>query len=64
MERAKRDELTAKFKAQVTDNAKRIDPDNEHDWESIALGWSLGQGLELNAAREFVTHLTFNTKLL
>ena len=42
---------------QVFFNAGNVDPDNAYDWESLAIGFCLGQGLSISEAEEFYIEL-------
>lgn len=63
MNRARRDELTAQFKAECHDRAKLIDPDNEEHWGSLTLGWAIAKGCKPNEARLFATYIRYETDL-
>lgn len=47
------DKLLVRFKAEVYDKASDIDPEDEHDWTSLAFGFGLGAGLSARDAEEF-----------
>lgn len=51
------------FKEQVSDRAKEIDPDNEHDWHSLTIGWALAKGYLPDPAYRFATHIRYHTNL-
>lgn len=51
------------FKKNVNDRAKEIDPDKEHDWLSLTLGWAIAKGLEPEKAVEFALHIRYHTDL-
>lgn len=55
--------LIAIFTHEVSENGKKIDPDNEHDWRSLTLGWALAKGLEPNDANDFAIYVRYNTEL-
>lgn len=40
------------WKEKVYDKQKEVDPDNEHHWYSLALGFALGLGYEPKQACE------------
>lgn len=54
---AERDRLHDEFKTQVFDNAGLIDPDEEEDWHSLAIGWLLAKGFTPSEALRFVAVL-------
>jgi hypothetical protein len=51
------------FKAQVSDRASEIDPDQEEDWYSMTLGWAIGSGMPIKEAQEFALHIRYHTRL-
>jgi len=51
------------FQREVSKHAKAIDPDNEHDWRSLTLGWALAKGFTPDAASEFASFVRYNTDL-
>jgi hypothetical protein len=55
--------LTHSFEIEVHDKAKMIDPENEHDWYSLTIGWGLGKGLPPNEAIEFAGYIRHETEL-
>jgi hypothetical protein len=55
--------LVQKFKLQVHDQAKEVDPTDEQDWFSITLGWALANGLTPKEAHVFATHIRYETDL-
>lgn len=55
--------LIVRFKKEVHDHSKEIDPDDSQDWHSLTLGWALGKGLPVKDAHEFATHVRYRTDL-
>jgi hypothetical protein len=57
-------EMLAKFKQEVFDRAKLIDPQDEEDWFSMAVGFFLALGVEVSRAFELATPAsTGNTRV-
>lgn len=54
---AERNRLHDEFKTQVSDNAHLIDPDDEEDWHSLAVGWLLAKGFTPSEALRFAAVL-------
>jgi len=48
-------------KKEIHDVAKDIDPNDEHCWYSIVLGWALGKGATPKQAEEFSLHVRYKT---
>jgi hypothetical protein len=57
-------ELVTLWKSQVYDKGEEIDPTNEQDWYSLAIGWALGKDLTPDEAHAFANHITFTARLL
>ena len=57
------EELLKDFKTDVSDRALDIDPNNEQDWHSIALGWALAKGYGPNDSLEIATYIRYHTEL-
>jgi hypothetical protein len=57
------EETVALFKKEVSDRAKKIDPDNDQDWFSLTLGWAVAKGMTPSKAHEFAIHIRYNTDL-
>lgn len=55
--------LLAVFKAEITDRATEIDPNQEQDWFSLTLGWAIAKGLSPDTAHSFATHVRYHTDL-
>jgi hypothetical protein len=55
------DKLIRKWKRQVYDRAKLIDPSNEQDWYSLCLGWAIAQGLTPEQADIFAIYIRYHT---
>lgn len=51
------------FKAEVHDKAAEVDPNDEHDWHSLTLGWAIAKGLSPSDADAFALHIRYNTEL-
>lgn len=49
--------MLALYKAEIWDRQKEIDPSDEHDWESIALGWALAKGMTPDDALRFASYV-------
>jgi hypothetical protein len=48
-----RNMLGALYMEEVISRASQIDPGDEQDWYSMALGWAIAKGLSIAAARKF-----------
>jgi hypothetical protein len=46
-------ELIAHYRADIVARGAQLDPDNEEDWESMALGYAIGRGWSVEDALEF-----------
>lgn len=57
------DKMVALFKSEVHDRATEIDPDDEHDWRSLTLGWALAKGMTPDEADEFSVYIRYSTNL-
>ena len=57
------EKLTDEFKTELHDRAKDIDPDNEHEWGTLAYGWALANGLSPKDALEFAEYIRYHTDL-
>ena len=47
--------LVLKWKEQVFDRAEEVDPNNEMDWEDLAIGFFLGLGQSVEQAEELLS---------
>lgn len=47
------DLLASQWIDEVYRRAEEVDPDNEHDWESMCLGWTIAKGLPIEASYPF-----------
>lgn len=56
-------DMIQKFKEEAHDKSETIDPDNEHDWYSLTLGWALGKGMTPEDAAAFAIHIRYHTEL-
>ncbi len=50
--------LVKKFKEEVYDRAKEIDPENERDWFDMAYGYFLGNGVDRDTAFDLALEST------
>lgn len=41
------------YGAEILDQADEVDPNNEEDWHSMAIGWAIAKGMSPEAARKF-----------
>jgi len=41
------------YGAEVIDRADEVDPGNEEDWISMAIGWGIAKGMTPSEARDF-----------
>lgn len=41
------------YGAEILDQADEVDPSNEEDWRSMAIGWAIAKGMSPTDAREF-----------
>jgi len=55
--------MEEKFKTEVCDRSKEVDPREEHDWFSLTLGWAIAKGLTLKDAYQFALHIRYETDL-
>ncbi|MCK5609493.1 hypothetical protein KAR91_46900 [Candidatus Pacearchaeota archaeon] len=46
--------IVSNWKEVAYDKADILDPDNSHDWRSLALGFALGAGYTIELAEQFV----------
>jgi hypothetical protein len=51
------------FQHEIAERAKEVDPENQHDWHSLTIGWAIAKGLRPNDALEFATHIRYATNL-
>jgi hypothetical protein len=58
-----REELLALFKIEVHDKAEEVNPNDEHDWLSLTLGWAVAKGLSTDAAADFALYVRYHTDL-
>jgi len=63
MNKKKKEEFSRLFKEEVSEKSKEIDPCNEQDWFSLTLGWAIGRGLDIDAAKEFAIYIRYKTDL-
>lgn len=47
-------ELLIKYKSEINDSAKLIDPFDKYNWGSLTLGWALAQGLSIKDSHKFL----------
>lgn len=55
--------MVALFKAECDDRSAEIDPDDEHDWKSLTLGWAVAKGMKPEEAQEFASYIRYRTEL-
>lgn len=48
---------TELWKKTVFDLSSIIDPNDEEDWRSLAIGWAMGRGMNIREAKVFYQHL-------
>lgn len=63
MTKKERELLVADWRV-IFDKSKDIDPYDQEDWRSLAIGFALGKGLAIDDAHDFVHHLMFILKLI
>ncbi len=51
------------FKAEVSDRSEEIDPNEEHDWLSLTLGWAIAKGMSPEKANQFAINVRYGTNL-
>lgn len=56
-------QMQKEFKAEIHDQAEKVDPENELDWFALTLGFAIGRGMTIEAAREFALHIRYDTDL-
>jgi len=56
------DKLVEEYRAEVYDKANFIDPDDEHCWVSLTVGWALGKGLEFVEANDFAIQVVYHVE--
>ena len=52
--------LVAAFKSEVWDPRKKVDPQDEYDWCSLAIGWGLAKGLTPPQSKVLASYLTYS----
>lgn len=55
--------LELEFKSEVHNYASEVDPSNEQDWYSLALGWALGKGYSAEEAHDVARYLRYTALL-
>jgi hypothetical protein len=53
----------AAFKVEVSDRAKEVDPENDHHWLALTVGWGIGKGMTPDQANDFALHVRYHTDL-
>lgn len=46
-------EFAALFRKECFDRSDEIDPGDEYHWESLALGWAIARGMDIEDAKKF-----------
>jgi hypothetical protein len=59
----KEKQIIIKWKSVVYDRAAEIDPDDEHDWHSMALGFFLAYGLSPDSANSLATYARYRLEI-
>jgi hypothetical protein len=59
----KYDTLQAQFKTECHDHGSEIDPENNHDWLSLTIGWAIAKGLSPDNANDFAIYIRYSTNL-
>lgn len=54
------DELLIEYKTNVCQKVEEVDPEFQHDWYSLCLGWAIGKGLKPSDAHEFAGHVSYD----
>jgi hypothetical protein len=54
--------LVDEFQQKVFSKYKEVDPSEEQDWYSLALGWALARNLSAEEAHSFAQHVSYNIK--
>lgn len=52
-------DLVPEWNAEVYGKGEQIDPGNEFDWFSLAIGFAIGRGLNIDNARKFAFHVSY-----
>ena len=47
-----------RYKKEIWEREKKIDPYQDEDWSSMALGWALANGMPPGRARDFAFYVT------
>ena len=47
------EDLLDDYGSEILGCAEDIDPGNEEDWNSMAIGWAIGKGLTIEDAKAF-----------
>jgi len=55
--------LSELFKKEVNNKHKKVDPQDEHDWYSLTVGWAIGKGIKPDKAHEFADYIRYSTDL-
>jgi hypothetical protein len=56
-------ELVRMFKAECSDRSDNVDPQGEHDWHSLTVGWAIAKGVDPEDALRFASHIRYCTNL-
>jgi hypothetical protein len=57
------DKILEQFQAEIDDLADEIDPDGEHDWYSMTVGWAIGKGWNPETAHAIARYVRYDTNL-
>ena len=49
--------LCLMFDKEVSAKRHKIDPEDEHDWYSLTVGWAIAHGLRPKLAHELALHI-------
>jgi hypothetical protein len=56
-----RADLIPLFVEECDKRSKEIDPDSEHDWFALTLGWAIAKGCTALEARKLAIHIRYKT---
>ena len=51
------DEIVEMWRTEIWEYNSIVDPDDKHDWTSLAIGWALGKGYTIKQANVIASRL-------
>jgi len=55
--------LLKAFETDVSNRADDIDPEQQHDWLGLTVGWAIAKGLAPGDANDFAIYVRYETGL-